>query len=171
MAQAAEINTPVQGKASEALLLAFEPSSKQIQGLRTSITLRKVRSKPEIMICTADSGSGALLHNMLKKDILKNHCKLMMVKSGRDAWLQYLVQAPDIVFISLDMPDINGYMLARMIRTVDPKSFVVLLAPATPPGEAPPVYKDVQGVLEKPYPSAGVISLIQQFQQARQAKK
>lgn len=49
------------------------------------------------------------------------------VGSGEDALRSYVVEAPDIVFLDIDLPDITGHDVLSRLTKIDPQAFVVML--------------------------------------------
>ena len=101
----------------------FIPTSKQIEAAKTSIKLRKARKIQEILVVDEDATAGGLI-----KALLQSKYKVVASTTARKAWLSYLVMTPDIVFVQSNLPDLTGDKLTRMIKVIDPGSYLVMLA-------------------------------------------
>jgi len=49
-------------------------------------------------------------------NVLKNHFKVFRVTNGKTALKVFNMQKIDLVILDIDMPDMNGYELADLIR-------------------------------------------------------
>ena len=65
------------------------------------------------------------------KDILAEHCKidpvnLIEAADGADAVLMYRETRPDVVFLDITMPDMNGKEVIEKIKEIDPEPIIIM---------------------------------------------
>jgi two-component system chemotaxis response regulator CheY len=84
---------------------------------------RDTRQKIGIMIVEDDSFTRSLLFNTLK-----NNHEALPIADGYNAIVKYPIHAPDIVFLDIDLPDINGLELLAKIKSFDPAAHIVMLS-------------------------------------------
>jgi CheY-like chemotaxis protein len=90
----------------------------------SSIFLRRERrEESKIMIVEDDRFTAAYTANILNHDY-----DLQVCRSGEEAIIAYIEQAPDVVFLDIHLPGLNGHETLQAIRAVDPKAFVVMLS-------------------------------------------
>ena len=149
---------------SAALLTLFQPTAAQLEKLRTSVRLRTARSQTEILIADVNEGTRQILSEMLRKNVLPNACKVYVAANAKEAWTQYFSYAPDICFLSLAMPEIDGYRLSRLLHTIDSAVKVVMITKADAPADGAKL-KDsgAKGVITQPYDLHKVIAVVQKL--------
>lgn len=90
----------------------------------SSIHLRRERREdPKVMIVEDDRFTAAYAAN-----ILSHEYDLVVCRNGEEGILSYIEHAPDIVFLDIHLPGLNGHETLAAIRAVDPKAFVVMLS-------------------------------------------
>ncbi len=60
--------------------------------------------------------------------ILNREYDMILSRSGEDAILQYIENAPDIVFIDIHLPGLNGHQVLNALKTIDPHVYAVMLS-------------------------------------------
>lgn len=92
--------------------------------LIVSLGSRRIeRKRPVVLMIEDDIFSQRLFSNLLRQDF-DVHC----ASDGRQGLLAYIKMAPDILFLDIDLPDINGISVLHEIFNIDPKAFVVMLS-------------------------------------------
>jgi len=82
-------------------------------------------------------------------------------KDGKEALELYAEHAPDIVFMDVELPDINGHALAKLIRQTDPKSHVVMVTSNLYQRDVNLAKENgVQGFIAKPYTKQSILNAI-----------
>jgi DNA-binding NtrC family response regulator len=153
--------------ASAELVAAFQPTAKQFDRFRTEMMLRDVRAKPEVLVVDTDPHARQLLNDMLKT-FYKPH----MAGSAKEGWSHFLNIAPDIVFLGTRLPDLHESKLAKLIKTVDAMSYLVLIAESTEPKDIPQVKEsNVRGMLTKPYDNEKILDVAEKYLHSRKPKK
>lgn len=64
----------------------------------------------------------------LVRNALNDRANLIMVSEGRFLAELYVEKAPHIIFLDIDLPDVNGLELLQMLKSIDPDAFVVMLS-------------------------------------------
>ena len=86
---------------------------------------RDVRSTPYCAVVVDDNRDAA---ETFARMLTAMSCEATFVTDARDALAEVLDRKPQIVFLDIAMPSINGYELASMIRRWMPSSEVRLVA-------------------------------------------
>lgn len=84
---------------------------------------RKSHERSHVLIIEDD-----LFTRNLLKSVLKDTCEVTNAGDGYSAISKYPYYAPDIVFLDIDLPDINGLNILRKILSFDPETFIVMLS-------------------------------------------
>lgn len=84
---------------------------------------RKERKTLEVLAVEDDPFSQKLIKNVLGK-----HYSLTLTGDGRGAILNYLNKAPDILFLDIGLPDIDGHEVLKKIFEMDPDAYVVMFS-------------------------------------------
>ncbi len=89
-----------------------------------SIPLRRERRDDSvIMIVEDDRFTASYAANILNKDY-----DVVLAKTGEEAIISYIEHAPDMVFLDIHLPGLNGINTLRALRKVDPKAFIFILS-------------------------------------------
>lgn len=84
---------------------------------------RKRRDEPVVMVVEDDRFTAYYASTILSTDF-----DFVLSKSGESAVQDYIEYAPDIVFLDIHLPGLNGHEVLQAINAVDPKAFVVMLS-------------------------------------------
>jgi len=85
--------------------------------------LRKARLPLHVMIVEDDPLTRRLVTSSLKKDYA-----LITAATAQEAVANYLLHAPDIVFLDIGLPDASGFDVLHQIMTTDKDAFVVMFS-------------------------------------------
>jgi len=96
-----------------ALMEAFA-EAKKIRRARCPAHVLVVEDDP--LTCRLVAGALASTHAVITEENAKN------------AVGSYLLHAPDIVFLDIGLPDMDGFMVLDQIITIDPDAFVVMFS-------------------------------------------
>lgn len=89
-----------------------------------SIALRRrKRTAPVVMIVEDDRFTANYAINILNKNYDVIHAR-----NGEEAIILYIDHAPDIVFMDIHMPGINGHDALRAIKKIDPEAYAIMLS-------------------------------------------
>jgi two-component system chemotaxis response regulator CheY len=91
--------------------------------VRAIAELRREREHIEILVADDDVFSRRLVSNVLEKNYAVFSCG-----DGREAILNYVERAPDLIFLDIEMPDFNGHDVLKRIFEFDPNAYVVMLS-------------------------------------------
>ena len=113
-----------------------------------SIQLRRDRREDAVvMIVEDDRFTASYAANILNKEY-----DVILAKNGEDAIRLYIEHAPDIVFLDIHLPGLNGQETLRAIRKVDSKACVFMLSVDTVKENIVGANKDgATGFLKKPF--------------------
>ena len=132
---------------------------------------RKNRERIEVLVIEDDNFIQRLINSAL-------HTRYNVSASlnGRDAMTSYPRVAPDVVFLDIGLPDINGHEILRHILKIDPAAHIIMFSGY---GNRENVMKAMdegaQGFIQKPFQQQRLISLIEKSphikaKRARQAQ-
>lgn len=92
--------------------------------MRRSIEIKRAtHEKPTVLLIDDDAFSRKIVSNALGETFT--------IHTGGDGWqaiTHYLREAPDIVFLDIEMPDVNGHEILGKIFDLDPAAYVVMLS-------------------------------------------
>jgi len=91
--------------------------------VKTISKRRQSRKNVEILIVEDDLFSQTLI-----KKVLSENYSLSMATDGKGALLASVKVAPDIIFLDIELPDINGHDVLQKIKTMDPDAYVVMFS-------------------------------------------
>lgn len=100
----------------------FSVTQEQSEQFRNQLYSRAYRSQPEIMIVEDQEFSRNLLLSLLNR-AYKTH----VAADAKSGWKLYLEQAPDIVFLDIELPGASGHDLAKAICGMEPKPFIIMV--------------------------------------------
>lgn len=83
---------------------------------------RSLRKKTKILVVDDQEFTRELLRGILLKDYA-----VYTASCGKGALSTYIAEAPDIVFLDIEMPDLSGHEVIQQIVKLDPESYVVML--------------------------------------------
>jgi len=111
--------TPKQKKEETIELYA----SLDVEEIKTIKQRREKRISPLILVVDDDELSRMLVGNVLDQDF-----KVEFAENGRTALKQYTEHAPDICFLDIGLPDIDGHQLLEIFAQIDPNSYVIMFS-------------------------------------------
>ena len=85
--------------------------------------LRKTRMPPNVMIVEDDPLTRRLVANAFKEKYA-----LITAETAQEAVTNYLLYAPDVVFLDIGLPDASGFDVLRQILQCDPNAYVVMFS-------------------------------------------
>ncbi len=92
--------------------------------LLASIAKRRAEhTKPEIVIVEDDPFSRKLVHTALE-----GQHTVSAAENGHNAISSYVYQAPDVMFLDIDLPDISGHEVLKKVLSIDPDAYVIMLS-------------------------------------------
>ena len=130
---------------------------------------REMRERPEIMVVEDDPMSQRLVSNTLRDSY-----SLSMTDDGQGAIMGYVHKAPDVLFLDIGLPDIDGHQVLEKLFELDPDAYIVMFSGN---GDKENVLKAVElgakGFIGKPFSPEKLFQYIQKspFIQAKQKKE
>lgn len=88
-----------------------------------SLAMRRARSPLHVMIVEDDTMTRRLVSSLLKEEHV-----LALAKDAESAIANYLIHAPDIVFLDINLPGQNGFEILGRILRMDPRAYVVMFS-------------------------------------------
>jgi len=93
------------------------------ENLINSLSLRRGNRKDiEIMIVEDDAFSQRLVAS-----VLRNY-NITMTSDGQGAIMTYVNKAPDVLFLDIGLPDIDGHKVLEKLFKIDPNAYVVMFS-------------------------------------------
>ncbi|MDE2029196.1 MAG: response regulator [Alphaproteobacteria bacterium] len=100
----------------------LEITSTQVEHYKETRAGKSSRSRLRVLVVEDHPFLRKLLH-----DALLNDCAVETKGTGGGGWASFLETAPDISFLDIGLPDVDGHTLARRIKELDPEAYVVML--------------------------------------------
>jgi DNA-binding NarL/FixJ family response regulator len=72
-----------------------------------------------------------ILRRLLKKDARVGH--LFVASNAADGYSLYKISRPDVVVLDLDLPDLHGLEILKMIKRATPRCVVIILTNSNGP--------------------------------------
>ena len=92
--------------------------------LVSSLTMRReMRNKTAVMVVEDD-----LFTQKLIKNTIKDSHELSITGDGQGAIMTYVNKAPDVLFLDIGLPDIDGLSVLEKIFKIDPNAYVVMFS-------------------------------------------
>lgn len=89
-----------------------------------SITKRRAsKGSVEVMVVEDDPFSQRLIGNALK-----TRYSLCVSGDGESAILNYVNKVPGIIFLDIELPDIDGHEVLQKLLSLDPEAYVIMLS-------------------------------------------
>ena len=139
-----------------------EEDLKADQGLVNTIDQRRSeRSKTHVLIIEDDQFTQKVVSKSIKEE-----CAIFTAGTAEKGLRLYAKHAPDILFLDIGLPDIDGHDVLEKIHQMDPKAFVVMLSGN---GNKDNIMKTIEngakGFIGKPFTSDKVNHYIQRSRQ------
>jgi signal transduction histidine kinase/CheY-like chemotaxis protein len=112
------------------------PSAKENETVMKLAARAVSRSKPATILITEDNHVNMMLARTIIKEILPEG-RIIEANNGKEAIEQFIKEKPNIVFMDVQMPELNGYQAATEIRKLekDGRIPIIALTAATVKGE------------------------------------
>ena len=109
-------------------------------------------------LVTDDAG---YMRNMLKGILIPEKYAVIEACNGQEAIDQYMIHKPDLVFMDITMPIMDGITATRSIKERDPKARIVMCCAL---GQKETILEAIragaEGFVVKPFEPEGVLSAI-----------
>ena len=108
---------------------------------------RKSRKNPTILIVEDDQLSRTLISN-----ILDNSYDLVFAKNGQQALHDYITVAPDVCFLDIGLPDIDGNKILEILTQIDDNAYIIMISGRKEKNNIMRALKNgAQGFIGKPF--------------------
>lgn len=84
---------------------------------------RTSRAAPELMVVEDDIFSRKLVENVIHKQY-----PITSIGEASSALETYVLTAPDVLFLDINLPDVSGHELLEKIMAIDPDAYVIMLS-------------------------------------------
>jgi two-component system chemotaxis response regulator CheY len=84
---------------------------------------KRKHKKPHILLVEDDAFSRRLVCNSLSDNFT-----IIEAVNGDEAIQSYIINAPNIVFLDIELPDLDGHKILEKILEIDPEAYVVMLS-------------------------------------------
>jgi two-component system chemotaxis response regulator CheY len=84
---------------------------------------RRNRDRVTVMVIEDDAFSRKLVGKALPETYA-----LVLSDGGDNTLPLYVTQAPDVLFLDINLPDVNGFELLARLREIDPDAYIVMLS-------------------------------------------
>jgi CheY-like chemotaxis protein len=105
------------------VVLPFGETGGLLEAFNEAKKLRAARMPLHVMVVEDDP-----LTRRLVTGAFKEHHALITAENAETAIANYLLHAPDIVFLDIGLPDTNGFDVLRQIMAIDPDAYVVMFS-------------------------------------------
>ena len=100
---------------------------------------------------------------MIRQALLPKH-EVILAKDGWEGLALYLNHAPNITFLDIDMPQMNGHEVLHKIIGYDPHPFVIMLTASNLSNDIKhAVAQGAKGYIVKPFTVAKLTAYVEQF--------
>lgn len=115
--------------------------------------VRKTRERKKILIIEDDRFTASLIETSISGSFTK-----IIANTGREALEAYILEVPNMVFLDIELPDINGLELLDLLKEIDKDIYVVILSShGTASNVAKALDKDAKDFITKPFSSDKLI--------------
>jgi len=139
----------------------------QDEKIKESFAAREKRKFLTIMVVEDNDFSRELLKNSISKE----H-QTIVVKSGEEAMDCYLNNACNIVFLDINLPEMDGHAVLKNILSIDADAFVVMITASSAPKDVKQaIMGGAKGFVVKPFSKQNVNKYIELYKAERKNKK
>lgn len=113
----------------------------------------------QVLVVEDENFSRRLLSSVMEKEY-----ETLTARNGADALHSYAINFPDIVFLDIQMPDLNGHAVMREILTHDPQAYIVMLSANSSQKEVISSIKEgAKGFIVKPFKKDKIQAYIDKY--------
>ncbi len=129
---------------------------------KMQLNVKNKRKDTHVLIVDDDVATLSLLTNVLKM------FTIIKATDGIDAVESYMLNAPDIVFLDINLPSINGIEVLHRIKSFDPNAYVVMLSGQTQlQNVKSSAHEGASGFIAKPFSQEKLFTYIQRYQKGK----
>lgn len=114
------------------------------------------RAVPACMLIEDDVFSRRLVEKVLHKDF-----HLTTIPGAENALITYIAVAPNILFLDIGLPEINGHELLQRVMQIDPEAYVIMISGnADMPNVKRAMKMGARGFIAKPFTREKILQYI-----------
>ncbi len=118
--------------------------------------IRQLRRERVVLIVEDDRFTANLLQSNIG-----NGFNCVIAGTGEEAIDSYIAESPNIVFLDIELPDMNGYEVLDILKSMDPNLYVIVLTGhGTSENVLKAVDQEVKGFINKPFSREQVLKHI-----------
>jgi CheY-like chemotaxis protein len=141
----------------------IKPAPEQLKRFQRVSAWRPRRDKTEILVVEDQPFSSKLLRSMLDRT-----CKAHTAATAEQALEWYLGHAPDIVFLDIELPGMDGHQFAGTVTTFDPQAFIIMVTANNRAGDvARAKHNGARAFVTKPFSKRKIYDCIRKFREER----
>lgn len=141
-------------------------SSQMLKTLQNNLINRDKREKIGILIVEDQLFSRKLLMGALSQNY-----QCHAAKNASEALTLYALHTPDIVFLDIELPDMDGHTLANLFRKADNDAYIVMVTGNHYEDDIKKAKTNkVKGFIVKPYSRQKIMDSINKFDNARKKR-
>lgn len=151
----------VQKLADSKILSAKRMKAYSAMGDRNTVSSigvrRQRRDRAQILIVEDDRFTATYTTGILSKTYDVVHSK-----SGEEAVMAYIEHAPDIVFLDIHLPGLNGLETLHSLRKIDPEAYIVIVSVDTVKANiVTATARGAAGFLKKPFSRERLLAVVE----------
>jgi CheY-like chemotaxis protein len=110
-----------------------------------------------------------LFSSQLLYEILRGTYMIDCAENLQDAWKIFLIHAPDIIFLDVELADGNGHALAQQIKAIAPSTYIVMVTANDDPDNLQQAADNhVNSFIAKPFSNQKIQAALDQYAVTRQ---
>jgi len=126
---------------------------------------RSFRTKPHVLIVEDQIFSQKLLASALKD------YTCYISENVGDALLTYVEKCPDILLLDIDLPDVSGHQLAKIVKRIDDHAYTVMISANRYHDDIQSAQENqVKGFVAKPFKKDDILNILDGFQKNKKRK-
>ncbi len=130
-----------------------------INAFKKATANRNRRNNLLILIVEDQRFSRILLRSYLSKEY-----EVIEASDGEQGLVEYMTRSPDIVFLDIELPKVNGHKVAELISKLDKDSFIIMVTANNHTSDVMKAKENnVKGFIVKPYTKAKINEAVEIF--------
>ncbi len=152
---------------STSMPLSLDQIPARVAHFKIAKSTRQKRDKLGVLVVEDQLFSRRLLF-----EVLRHEFEVDLAANAREGLKLYLENAPDIAFFDIELSGESGHELARIVKALDPDSFVVMVTGNNSVEDVALAKSNrVEGFIVKPYSKAKIMESIEAYRSIRSGGK
>lgn len=124
---------------------------------KLALQMRQIRKERMVLVVDDQKFSRDLL-----KTVIGGKCKLVYCENGEEALASYVANAPDMMFLDIELPGVDGHKVLQLLLKLDPGAFIVMVSANNYPDEINKSIKEgARGFIAKPFNKQKIIEYME----------